>query len=438
MSQSIFDLSGNSELRFLIAEQMRRQAWLGHRFAKWMSPNMIKTGQTKEQALTHGPMGPQWSGAPIEMVDAFIQKGRTEMTIPVRNRLTGRGVLGGNQLFGSGEAAVYTLRDVKINRTRHSYSPPTGMEEQKTRQWAISLIQESHLYLTEWFGEKFAEYILMSMHAGYSTDIVGGALAGGLGQAIVSHPNLIIAGSGPVSYAGGRPGTAGYEGTVETDLDALTVSQEALTPQFLSNLKVEAYRRKIKPITMKNGFEFFPVWLKDAAWRQLQANADFKDLNLSLHVPELQNHPMGNGVVAYWDGLVIYTDAKMWCAFTNADDADITAGLVEYGPRPTDADRAAGYKVGNTITDLDTGAKAVGFLIGESCLSVGTGKKVEYTDETSDHGNVKEVGINFIQSVVRNETYDKLGLVPGLTAGDFYENTSSLAFVTYSPHALTY
>jgi hypothetical protein len=43
-----------------------------------------------------------------------------------------------------------------------------------------------------------------------------------------------------------------------------------------------------------------------------------------------------------------------------------------------------------------------------------------------------------IKSVVRNETYDTLGQVPGLTKGDFYENTSSLIGITNSPYALSY
>jgi hypothetical protein len=37
--------------------------------------------------------------------------------------------------------------------------------------------------------------------------------------------------------------------------------------------------------------------------------------------------------------------------------------------------------------------------------------------------------------MVRNETYDTLGLLTG-TTGLFYENTSSLEFITASPYAI--
>jgi hypothetical protein len=44
-----------------------------------------------------------------------------------------------------------------------------------------------------------------------------------------------------------------------------------------------------------------------------------------------------------------------------------------------------------------------------------------------------------IQSVVRNDVYDTTGMLvdnisqAALNAGDFFENSSSLAFATYSP-----
>jgi hypothetical protein len=75
--------------------------------------------------------------------------------------------------------------------------------------------------------------------------------------------------------------------------------------------------------------------------------------------------------------------------------------------------------------------------MGESALSVATGEEVEVKSNVEDYENTKGYGLDFIKSVVRNEIYDKLGLM-GLTAGDFYENTSSMIGVTYSPYKLEY
>ena len=61
---------------------------------------------------------------------------------------------------------------------------------------------------------------------------------------------------------------------------------------------------------------------------------------------------------------------------------------------------------------------------------------MKFTEEIDDHEFVKEIGIQTIQSVVRSDIFDKDGKKG--TAGAFDENTSSLAFATFSPDALAY
>jgi len=440
MALSIFDLSSNAELRTLLEEKMRRQQFHGNRFAQWIGPEFVKRGGGNEEVIAHAPGDePGWTGAPIEPVTAFIQKGRTDMLIPVRNRLTGLPVFGGVQLLGTAEAPAYGYRSVYINRTRKAYAPPTGMEEQKTRQYYTSLIGEANAYLNTWMNDWFPASLLSSIFFGFSTDLIAPTVAGGRAVGSVSHPNFFVAGSGQVAYTGGRPGTAGYESAVESALNGLTgAAGQQMTVQFIRNLVFEAPRAKIAPITTKDGFPFYPIWMKDAAWVQLQADPDFQSLSKSLHISELSKHPLGNGMVAFIGGAAIFVDLKFWSARTNSDDPLVTAGTVEYGPIATAVERAVGMKFGNPMTQLDTGAKAMCVLCGQSMLSVGTGQKIKFTDEMLDHGNVKEIGIDFIQSAVRNEVYDTLGLIPGRAKGDFYENTSSLVGATFSPYALSY
>lgn len=440
MAQSVFDLTDNPELRTLLEERMRRQQFLGNRLAKWIAPGFITSNGGGEEVQSYGPEGPmKWSGAPIETQEAFIQKGRTDMLVPVRNRLIGDPVFGGVQLLGTAEKAAYAYRSVFINRTRKAYAPPTGMEEQKTRQYYTMLVADADQQLRTWFNDFMPSNIILALVAGYSRDLVNGVQGGGRAIDYVSHPNLYAAGLGQISYGGGRPGTAGYEVSVEAAVNGLVGNPgQTMTVAFLKNLVVEASRKKIRKIVTKDGFEFYPVWIKDAQWTQLQNDPDFQSLAKSLHISELSKHPLGNGMAIYIAECAIYVDNKLFCAYTNQSDANVTAGTVEYGPRPTAVQRGSGSKLGDTMTQLDTGNVAVGLLIGQSCATIGTGKKIRYTDEMLDHENVKEVGIEYIQSVVRNETYDTLGLIPGLSKGDFYENTSSLAFMTYSPFALTY
>lgn len=454
MAASVFDLSNNAELRTLLAEEMRRQQFFGNRFAQWIGPEFVKKGGGREEAMTIGPDGMGWTGAPIEHVKAFVQKGRTDMLIPVRNRLVGRPVFGNNQLFGTGEAAAFGFRSVKINRSRKAYSPPTGMEEQKTRQWYTNLIGEAHSYLSTWWNDYFPSAIMAGLHYGYSQDLTAPLASGGRAQGIVSHPNLFAAGSGRVGFnaggtdfaTSGRPGTAAYELAVEAAVNGVNAGAggSTCTVALIRNLVYEASRLKIVPIQTKNGYRFYPIWLKDSAWQQLQLDPEFQSLAKSLHISELSNHPLGNGADMRISGAAIYNDQMMWCARTNAIDSNVTSGTVNYGPVPTASDLAAGFYFGQTVGALDTGNVAVGFLIGQNCLSVGTGKEFRYTDQMFDHENVKEIGVEFIKSVVRNEQYDTLGICINpatgtlLTAADFYENTSSLAFLTYSPFKMKY
>ena len=437
---AVFDLTNNPELRTLTEEKMRRQMFWGNRFASWIGEKFVKAGGAGgEEVYSLSQDTPKWTGAPIETVNAFIQKGRTDMLIPVRNRLTGRPTFGGNQLFGKGEPPAYSFRSVFINRTRKSYSPPTGMELQKTKQWATSLVDEARGYMSTWLSDYVPENLLAATFFGYSSDLLSPASAGGRAVATVSHPNFFIAGQGQVTYANGRPGTAGYEGSVETALDSLVGNANGgMTCRLIRNLVFEAARLKIKPITLKSGFEFYPVWLKDSQWLQLQADPEFQSLAKSLHIADLDKHPLGNGMVAYFGGAVIYNDLRFWSARTHLTDATVTAGTVEYGPTPTTAERNAGFYFGNTITQLDTGSRALGVLVGQSMLSVGTGQRLKFEDQAEDFGNHVELGLEMIQSWVRNETYDTIGFVPGLNRGDFYENTSSLVFATNTPYALQY
>ena len=455
MAASVFDLTGHAELRTLLAEKMRRQQFYGNRFARWIGPEFVKRGGGTEEVMSIGPDGAGWTGAPIEHVKAFIQKGRTDMLIPVRNRLTGRPVFGGNQLFGTAEAAMFAFRAILINRTRKAYTPPTGMEEQKTRQWYTNLVGEAHQYLSTWWNDYFPSAIMSALHYGYSQDLQATLASGGRAQGTVSHPNLFAAGSGRVGmntagtdYAtSGRPGTAAYELAVEAAVNGVNAGMAkcACSVQFILNIVAEASRLKIPPIQAKNGFSFYPIWLKDAAWYQLQHDPDWTSLAKSLHISELANHPLGNGADMRISGAAIYNDQMMWCARTNAIDSTYTtAGTVNYGPTPTAIDAAAGFNFGQTIGALDRGNVAVGFLVGQNALTVGTGKEFRFTDQMWDHENVKEIGVEFIKSVVRNEQYDTLGIIINpvtgalFTAGDFYENTSSLAFLTYSPFNQSY
>ena len=450
MGVPTFNLTNNAELRTLLGKRMLRQMFTANRFANWIAPDFVKAIHAEEEVASLSMGKPKWSGAPVEVQRAFIQEGRTDMLIPIRNRLTALPVFGGTQLFGTGETPAYGFRQVLINRIRKAYSKPTGMEEQKVKQWQANLLSGATEYLQTWLNDFFPMNILSALFNGYSLDLVAPAIAGGRAVAAVSHPNFVTVGHGLVGTSEGTaatnanhygnvgyPGSAAYEASVSAAIDAIT-NANTMSVAFIRNLVILAGRSlKIAPTTTKSGFEFYPIFLKDSAYQQLRQDPDFTSLVKSLHIKDLEEHPLANSAVCFIEGAAIYTDSKLWCARTHAIDANVTANTVEYGPAPTAAERGAGFVVGNSIAAFDTGNIAMGCLIGQSMLTVGIGKNVEFTEQTADHDNIVEIGVDMIQSVVRNETYDTLGLITG-TANRFYENTSSIVFASYSPYNLNW
>lgn len=437
MAYSIWDYTSRANPN-LLSERMFRQQWRQNKFAQWIAPEFIKRKGGTEEVGTLGQDTPKFTGAPIEVFQEFIKMGRTNLDIPVRVRLKALPVHGDTPLKGTAERATVTYRSVLINRTRKAYAPPTGMSLQIMKKYADNLVGAADEYLRQWWNDYHPGNFLLSMLAGGSRDLVAAVAAGGRSQAYVSHPNLIVAGSGKVDYSGGRPGTSGYEAAVEAALAGLTdTASDWFSVNLVKNAVVEAARARIPRIVLRNGFEYYPIWCSDSDWVQLQSDPEFKDFYKRL--PEgLATHPMATGAEAFMSGAAIYPDMNMWAARINATDGDVPAGTVEYGPAPTAAQRGSGYKVGDWISNLDTANLRCSVLVGQSCLSVGVGEKMQFTEQIDDHGNVKEIGIDTIQSVVRNDIYDRDGQVPGLSPNDFHENTSSMVIATYAKHTLTY
>jgi hypothetical protein len=436
MGFSIFD-NVSAAVPHLLAERMSRQQFYRNKFGIWVAPRFVQTGAGKESVGALGDAGPKYTGAPIEVYEEFVKLGKNTMDIPIRNRLHEMPRHGDAPVMNTGEGVGMTFRTVPINYTRKVYNPPTGMSEQNIKQYADSEMFNAESFLTDWWNDYHPGNFILTMLAGASRDLVAPVTElGGRGMSYVSHPNFFTAGAGGVSYSGGRPGTSGYEASVEAALDGLTdTSSDYFSVGVIRNLVAEARRLKIAPIVLQNGFEFYPIWISDAQYAQLLADSEYKYwVN---HMPEeLSKHPVATSVISFVAGAAICTDLCLWGARTNSVESDPTAGQPEYGPAPTAAERAKGLKVGGWIDNLDTSDRKCGFLIGQGAMSIGVGRRMYFTERIDDHGFIKEIGIATIQSVVRSDIYDLDGY--SLTKGSFKENTSSLAFGTFSPHNLSW
>lgn len=450
MAYTIFSLTGRLNPNIL-AEKLYRQQWKRNSFGLWVAPEFIKATRDTSDVVVPGvdESGVKFTGAPIEVFKQFLTEGKTTLDIPVRVRLTGLPVFGDKALKGQEESGKIVFRTVKINLLRKAYSKPTLISAQISLPYLENLMDGASEYLTQWFNDFHPGNFIQATCAGASIDLLSGAIAGGRAMSIVSHPNFYIIGGAKVTHGSGLPGTSGYEGAVETAVNGANSSTtNALTVAKVHGLVLEAQRLKIQPLVMKAGFRRFAVWISDAQWVQLTTDSNFKDFYRMLP-NELDNHPLATGARADLFGAIIYVDQNLPHVATNANyDASYvrpTSGYPVYGPQPSAAEAAAGYTVGNMIERRSTLPRKIGFLIGQGALSVGVGVPVsggkkgpsmQFVEQYDDYGAICGVGISTVQSVVRSDIYDQDGVISGLTAGDFYENTSSLVFCTNSPDTL--
>lgn len=448
MAYTIFSLTGRMNPNIL-AEKLYRQQWKRNSFGLWVAPEFIKATRDTADVVVPGvdESGVKFAGSPIEVFKQFVTQGKTTLDIPVRLRLTANPVYGDKVLKGTEESGKIAFRTVKINLMRKAYMKPSLMSAQVTLPYLENLMNEASEYLTQWFNDYHPGNFIQAMCSGGSIDLINGVGVGGRGQTIMSHPHFYALGVGKVAWTS-RPGTAGYETAVETAVDAQTSSTtHAVTVKKLAGLVLEAQRQRIAPLVMKAGFRRYAIWLSDAQWHQLRQDADFKDFYIRLP-NELDNHPLATGARADLHGAIIYVDQNMPHVSTNTNyDSNYerpAANKPRYGPMPTAAEAAQGYMVGNMIERRSDLPRKIGFLIGQSALSVGVGVPVsggkkgssmQFVEQFDDYGAISGVGIATIQSVVRADVYDQDG-VTGLSAGDFYENTSSLVFSSNSPDSV--
>ena len=450
-----YNFTANAALTTNLEVMVEEQQWRDHKFARWMAPNYVKYTKGRDVGAKGQEAGTA-TGAPIEMEKAFIEEGRISMLIPVMNRFTDPPIFGNLSGLGLGEARKLGFRSVSINQTTKILSVPVGIEKQKVKMFK-KLINDIRVGGTQWMSDWMASSIQMAAYAGLSPDLAFPVVGGGLGTAYVSHPNFYVPNSSGVATqvgidsststytVGSRPGTTGYEAAVAAGFDGMNnAATYGCTAEFIADLVQAAATAKINPIMIDGAVQpFYPVWVKDTQYRQLQRDPDFKGLAKSLFIKDMAEHPLGNGAIMFYEGAAIFPDNMLWAGYTAAQTTGaaypVTSGQVWYGPPPTAAQGAVGWKLNPTAGLIDPGAKAVGFLIGKSALTVGTGESVHIVEEIHEIGNTHEVGLQMIQSVVRNDVYDTTGTLSdnvsqaALSAGDFYENCSSLAFATYSP-----
>ncbi|GEM_PF-3751943 len=449
MNAFTVDYSADREFVTIVETEMREQMYYGSRFSELIGMNFAKTMGRDKEVKSLGPGQTETLvGAPIESVKGFKDRSGLFMEIPFISRLKELpGALGNAPLKGTEETDQYSFLTVPINRWRKSYAPPMGMQRQATKSWRAYLWERARPKLTQYIQDFMPSNYLSALHFGASREIVAPTTAQGRGITPISHPNMFGAGVGQVSYSGGRPGSAGYETSVETMINTVnsTATQFKMSVGALRDFIQSLPELKLKPLSSKKGRPLYPVFMLPTVFTQIRASDDYKAYVQSLRGMVMDEHPLAHLGEAIIDGALIITDITLWYAYSAAMgvDSGIAAAAPEYGPRPTAAERVRGFKTGNTIDRLDNGNVACTFALGETALLMATGEEVTFHEQIEDYDGVQGTGIDTIKSVVRGETFNKLGLITlpdgtVLAKDAFHQNTGSAMMLSYSPRSRSF
>ena len=439
---SVFDLTGASgaALRTLTEKSLSWSPLYEETFGKFMAPNFVQSVKG-ESRPTGGMKMPSFTNAPIETKEAFRTEGGTEMLIPVMRPLSTPGVFGNTPAFGLGERDMLAFRRVVVNRTIKPYAPPQGMEYQKTKKWAKQFIKDARSRLRQHYSGMTGFNIRSAFLTGYSSDLNQGSNIGGAGELYASHPSFYVAGTyGQVgvdtngNYTS-QPYTAAYEALIQAAVDGLTgAAGQQITGDYIGYLVLQAQQKRIQRIVMKDGFYFYPIFVKDSVYFDLWRDPQFRDIAKRVDNTTLAKTPFGNCEGAAYLGAVIYPDIKMPCIYTasnNGGDTGIAANVVEYGVRPSTALRGQGWQSDPNLLKVDSGQVAAGILVGASALTIGTGEDLKIIEQEEELNSKYEMAYDIIQSIVRCDVIDTIGSVTG-TKGGFVENTSSIAFAAWA------
>lgn len=397
--------------------------------------NYTKMMGLKEVSAIGDVDNPQPSGAIIETwQDASGAPGGDHYRIPVIGKLR-TAPLSDTEAIGLGETIPITFRNLYLQIFRKPIKQVTKMQAQRTPLAILNAVNNSQSWLYDYWAEYQQGNLYHSLLTGYDVLLsdIRGIVGAATGVVPFSHPNMVVAGSGAVTYGGGRPGTAGFETSVQNACNAIigntamgmTLDRMRWCQQHANELGIPQVQTPEGPRT---------VWLMDSRqYMQLKKDKDWHDTWL-LSGPRDKTNTLFSNALAEIEGNVIFVEDA---AFGIQHSGQAVTTVTPTGGNAMPAYGPTNFWIAEneSITGLDNNSLKVAFILGEHALDKLYGReRFLFSEETGDFGRRKEVLLEAYQNMVRNDRFDTNNEY-GNGAAAFYNNTSSLALVTWSPKA---
>lgn len=391
-------------------------------WGKWRKFNtfdkkpIVPNGTLKAQKVENSPI----------VVHRELQREKgSKLEIPIFRDLVNIGVKGNEQVSGTGESRKINFAHAYINEMR-------AAEKVKEGQLAAHILsnygipESSKMMLQRQFARRlnFLE-IPYAMYMGLNFSVLTDTevFANDANVTVHSHPNFYVAGQGKVGTSGGYPGTAGYEASVATAIDALGANH-VMSGGFLKTLNSEDQIRRIPYLYTKFGRPFRILLLDKYGMAALRNDADVKALsNAALVQSMVGENPMMTGMEIFYEG---------WACFDGGNaiyPLQTASSLPLYGPTATK----------DTFTNLDdfndvsAYTKWGGIILGDNALVEATGWDLKFTNEQRDHGDIEEVAYNIGWGMARPDYWNR----DDGSTGQYVKNDTS-AIVAYTAQKPTY
>ena len=250
--------------------------------------------------------------------------------------------------------------------------------------------------LVRWWGHTENQAIFQAFYEGLSPNLTAGTNDDGLGLKARYHPNWYFAAHGaPETLT--TVGTAKYTKTaaeIKEDLTAARLGAQtyktlhALAELITGNLLID-------PVVHDGSDPFWFYLVSNRTFTGFMQDTVIKSDQNSAYNAKLMTHPAINGRrMLYYGGFCIMPDPiGIRRIQTESDDPflDLAGGDLRKGwlkPSP------GAYTISNNI------------ILGSNAMGKGIASSLEYTEETDDHGNVKEIGSNQIVGYNRSEFFE--------------------------------
>jgi len=384
----------------ILEKRLQKESWHNTFWNKF-------SGDVKVLTDDNGQKDYQLSGKPIEMLTEFIQEGRDNLLMPFLSDLTGAPVYGDTVLKGTGESMAMKWARVYINQVRKAVWKREGkMSEQ--RQASLRLFEQAMPLLARWYSKLWNQEIARTFYEGVSKNLSASNAEDGLGLYKRYHPNFYYQ-----SAAGTVTKVAGTEGQTPTaaELDTAVGNVAGLTMQakLLQAFRIKLLELKIPQIVTAEGYKFYPIIMHPSSVKKLFQDSVFLTAIQSAYSTNMLKQPDLAGAMAYYAEFAIYEDVASIRGWDNAgggffgdDDANPIASAFD----PT------------AITD-----NACSIVFSNSSMARGIASRLQFTEETDDHGNTQEIGGAIIDGFNRIEWGAEADA--GEVSGDlFYKNTT--------------